>query len=58
MCRRGTYLLDELDLSTGTLGLVEDTDIDTSGNSLVDVVQVGGGRHVELVLVSQEPIEM
>jgi hypothetical protein len=54
---RATYLLDELDLSTGTLGLVKDADLDTSCDGLVDVVQVGSRRHVELVLVGQEPGE-
>lgn len=52
---RNTHLLHNLDLSTSTLGLVKDTDLDTSGDGLVDVVQVGGRRHVQLVLVSQEP---
>jgi hypothetical protein len=52
---RDTYLLHNLDLSTSTLGLIKDTNLDTSCDGLVNVVQVGGRRHVQLVLLSQEP---
>jgi hypothetical protein len=50
-----TYLLYELDLTTSALGLVEDANIYASCDGLVDVVQVGGGRHVQLVLLGQKP---
>lgn len=40
-CVCKTHLLDELDLSTSALGLVKHVYFNTSGNSLVDVVQVG-----------------
>lgn len=53
--RRRTDLGGELDSSSDTLGEIQVTLLGSSLDSVVEVGDVGSGRHVELVLLGEEP---